>query len=168
MSAGLANGFADADLSPIDIVEDLAALKSWDVDRLDEDQIEMAVSGIWGDYSLALAWFDSEEILRMVCTFELSAPEERRGEMLRAVEAANDRLWIGGFNLWADQNVIAFRYGLVLNGGACATAEQVEAMLHGAVENCERYHPVFHMVAHQGASTETALGTALLEAAGQA
>ena len=168
MSADVANSLAETDFSPIDIVEDLAVLRSWDVDRLDEDQIAMTVDGGWAAYSLSLAWFEPEEILRMVCTFEMDTPVERRPELLRAIEAANDRLWIGGFNHWADQQLIAFRYGLALNGAASATSEQVDAMLRGAVESCERFYPVFHMVSEQGSGTETALGTALLEAAGHA
>ncbi len=168
MSTSAANEMVDLELSPIDLVEDIAALRSWDVDRLDEDQIAMAVEGQWTTYSLSLAWFDPEEILRMACTFELNAPKGREIELLKALEAANDRLWIGGFNHWADQNLIAFRYGLALHGGAGATSEQIEAMLRGAVESCERFFPVFHLVAHQGATSELALGTAWLEAAGQA
>ena len=168
MSAGIEDLATEHELSPIDLVEDLAALRSWEFDRQDEDQIVMAVDGGWTSYSLSLAWFDPEENLRMVCVFELNAPEERRAELLRAIEAANDRLWIGGFNYWAEQNLVAFRYGLALNGAAGATSEQVDAMLRGAVENCERFYPVFHMVAHQNASAETAIGTALLEAAGEA
>lgn len=168
MSTSAANDMIELDPSPIDLVEDLAALRSWDVDRLDEDQIAMAVEGQWTTYSLSLVWFDPEEILRMACTYELQAPEDRRSELLKAIEAANDRLWIGGFNYWSEQNLIAFRYGLALHGGATTTPEQVDAMLRGAMDSCERFFPVFHLVAHQNATAEMALGTAWLEAAGHA
>ena len=161
--------FVEFDQSPIDIVEDLAEMRRWDVDRLGEDQIAMAVEGAWRTYSLSLAWYDPDETLRMVCTYEMTPPEHRLAELYRAIEAANDRLWIGGFNLWRDQGLMAFRYGLSLRGGAAATFEQVDTMLHGAVENCERFYPAFQLVACEDHVTvEAAMDAALLEAAGRA
>ncbi|MEO1331139.1 MAG: YbjN domain-containing protein [Pseudomonadota bacterium] len=154
--------------SPIDLVEDLAEMRSWDVDRLGEDQIAMAVEGAWKTYSLSLAWYEPGETLRMVCTYPMQCAEARTGELLKAVDAANDRSWLGGFNFWKDQELMAYRYGLTLSGGAAATHEQVEHILHEAVENCERYYPAFQLVAHQGATVETALAAALLEFAGRA
>lgn len=156
------------DPSPIDLVQDLAELRSWDIDRLGDDQIAMAVDGAWRVYSLSLAWYEPEETLRMVCTFDLEVGETATSELLKTVEAANDRLWLGCFNLWREQGLMAYRYGLTLRGGASVTSEQVDAMLHGAVENCERFYPAFHLVAHEGVGTEDALGAALLEAAGRA
>lgn len=156
------------DPSPIDIVEDIAELRAWDVDRLGDDQIAMAVVGSWAAYSLSLAWFDPDEMLRMVCTYEIDAPEESLPELHKAIEAANDRLWLGGFNLWQKQGLIAYRYGLTLRGGASATSEQVDAMMRSAIDNCERYFPAFQLIAQDGASAENALAAALLEAAGRA
>ncbi|MCI4660249.1 MAG: YbjN domain-containing protein [Neomegalonema sp.] len=160
--------YAAYEPSPIDIVEDIAEARSWDVDRLGDDQIAMAAEGAWRTYSLSLAWFDPSETLRMVCTFEIAPPEDRLAELYKVIEAVNDRLWDGGFNLWRDQGLMAFRYGLPLHGGAGATPEQVDAMLKGAVENCECYFPAFYLVAYEGATAEEAMAAALLEAAGSA
>lgn len=161
--------FVDLDQSPIDIVEDLAEMRRWDVDRLAEDQIAMAVEGAWRTYSLSLAWYDPDEVLRMVCTYEMDVPKDRLPIVYEAIENANDRLWCGGFNLWKDQGLMVYRYGLSLRGGAPATFEQVDAMLHGAVENCERFYPAFQLVAFdEDATVESAMQGALLEAAGRA
>lgn len=164
----LTREFVEYDPSPIDIVEDLAELRSWDVDRLGEDQIAMAAEGAWRTYSLSLAWCEPDQTLRMVCTYDMGVASDRYGTLYEAIEAANDRIWMGGFNLWKEQGLMAFRYGLTLHGGAAATAEQVDAMLRCAVENCERYYPVFQLVANEGATTESAMAAALLEAAGRA
>lgn len=157
----------EPDPSPIDLVEDLAELKRWDVDRLGDDQIAMAAVGAWRTYSISLAWCDFDETLRMVCTFDVEPQADREQELYRAIEAANDRIWIGGFNYWRDQSLMAYRYGLTLRGGASATSEQVDAMLRAAIENCERYFPAFDLVG-AGATTESAMETALLEVAGRA
>lgn len=159
---------ADYASSPIDLVEDLAELRSWDVDRLGDDQIAMAVEGAWRTYSLSLAWYEPGETLRMVCTYPMTCAPERLPEMLKLIDAANDRSWLGSFNFWADQNLMAYRYGLTLSGGAVATHEQVEHILHEAVESCERYYPAYLLVAEQGQDVETALAAALLEHLGRA
>ncbi|MEM9096724.1 MAG: YbjN domain-containing protein [Pseudomonadota bacterium] len=156
------------DQSPIDIVEDLAELRRWDVDRLGDDQIAMAIEGAWRTYSLSLAWFDPDETLRMVCTYDFSPSEEHLPELYKTVDAANDRIWIGGFNLWREHDLIAYRYGLTLSGGAGSTMEQVDQMLRSAVENCERFYPAFSLVGHEGATSESALAAALLESQGTA
>lgn len=160
--------FVEYELSPIDIVEDLAERRSWDVDRLGEDQIAMAVEGAWRTYSLSLAWYEPDETLRMVCTFELQCDDESLDDLHAAIEAANDRIWMGAFNIWRAQGLMAFRYGLSLRGGAAATPEQVDSMLKCAVENCERFLPAFQLVAQEGAGVEHAMAAALLEAAGRA
>lgn len=158
----------DFDPSPIDLIEDCAERYCWDVDRMGEDQIAMAVDGAWRSYSISLAWFEPDETLRMVCTYDQDVEADNLNELYRTIEAANDRLWTGSFNYWREQRLIAFRYGLNLRGGAAATFEQMEAMLRAAVESSERYCPVFQLVAMDGATTEGAMRAALLEAAGRA
>ncbi len=164
----VARDVADYGGSPIDLVEDLAELRRWDVDRLGEDQIAMAVEGAWRTYSLSLAWYEPGETLRMVCTYPMQCDEDRLDVLLKAVDSANDRSWLGGFNYWKDQDLMAYRYGLTLSGGAIATHEQVEHILHEAVESCERYFPAFELVARDGATVEAAMAAALLEFAGRA
>src|SRR5699024_10460775 len=67
----------DDDIHPIDIVETLALHHDWDFDRLADDQIAMAVEGQWRSYSLTLAWSAREEVLRLICSFDLDLPEEK-------------------------------------------------------------------------------------------
>ena len=52
------------DIHPIDIVETLAERHDWDFDRVTDDQIAMAIEGVWRTYSLTLAWSAHDETLR--------------------------------------------------------------------------------------------------------
>ena len=54
----------DDDLHPIDLVETLASDHQWEFDRVTDNQIAMAVEGMWRTYSLTLAWSPSDETLR--------------------------------------------------------------------------------------------------------
>lgn len=156
------------DLHPIDIVETLAEHRDWDFDRVAEDQIAMAVEGAWRSYSLSLAWSGHEEVLRLICTFDMDPPEDRVPELLVLMDRANDRLWTGTFTLWPEQKMMIYRYGLTLCGGASATAAQIDYMLRGAVSCCERFYPAFQLVCWDDTPAEEALGIAISEAYGRA
>ncbi|MEM7270463.1 MAG: YbjN domain-containing protein, partial [Pseudomonadota bacterium] len=101
---------------PIDIVETLAERREWDFDRVADDQIAMAVEGSWQTYSLSLAWSAHDETLRLICTFEMQPPEEKLGELAVLLDKANDLIWTGCFNIWPEQGLMVFRYGLTLAG----------------------------------------------------
>lgn len=160
--------FPTADVHPIDIVESLAEQSDWDFDRVGEDQIAMAIEGGWRTYSLTLCWSDYDDMLRLVCTFELAPPEERVDVFHALLNIANDRVWGGSFSLWREQGLVAYRGGLSLAGGASATPEQVEAMVIAAVALSERFYPAFQLVSWSTETPEEAARVAIEEAYGTA
>lgn len=160
--------FQSVEIHPIDIVESLAASSDWEFDRIGEDQIAMAIEGAWRIYSVNLAWSERDDMLRLVCSFELTPPEERMSEMLELINLTNDQVWCGSFTLWPDHKMMAFRYGLTLAGGATATPEQVEAMVLTAIGYSERFYPAFQLVGWSNHSPSEALNVAIDEAYGTA
>jgi len=160
--------FQNTDIHPIDIVETLCEQSAWDFDRVGENQIAMAIEGRWRTYSLTLAWSGHDDMLRLVCTLEMTPPEERIGAFMQLLNLANDRIWGGSFTLWHEQGLLAFRYALTLAGGATATPEQIEAMLHNAVGLAERFYPAFQLVGWSTESPEAAIRVALEDAFGTA
>lgn len=160
--------FITEDLHPIDIVETLAERRDWDFDRVAEDQIAMAVEGAWRTYSLSLAWSAHDETLRLICTFEMDPPEERRAELALLLDKANDLIWTGCFNLWPEQGLMVFRYGLTLAGAAAPTAAQIDTILRNAVVAAERFYPAFQLVAWGDDTAEEALAIAMSESVGRA
>ncbi len=156
------------DIHPIDIVEDIASYNSWDFDRISDEQIAMAIEGIWRTYSLSLAWSGFDETLRLICTFDMDPPEARLPELFEALDLANDRSWTGAFTLWQDQKLMVYRYGLNLAGGATASPEQIATMVQAAVEACERYYPAFQLVCWGDENPKQAMDVALMEAFGRA
>jgi hypothetical protein len=160
--------FISEDLHPIDIVESLATHRDWDFDRIGEDQIAMAIEGSWTTYSISLNWSGYDETLRLICTFDLDAPDARVGALAQAQDMANDLCWTGGFVRWPAQKLMVYRYALTLAGGAVATAGQISAMLTAAVEACERFHPAFQLVAFGETPPKEAIDVAIAEAYGRA
>lgn len=156
------------ELHPIDIVETLAEERSWDFDRIADDQIAMAIEGSWRTYSVTLAWSANDETLRLICAFDMAPPVRRLSALHTVMCLANDRCWSGAFVLWRDQKLMGYRYSLNLAGGAQATSAQINDMVRAAVNACERFYPAFQLVAWDGATPEKALGIAMTEAYGRA
>lgn len=156
------------EIHPIDIVESLAEERSWDFDRIADDQIAMAIEGSWRTYSVTLAWCAQDESLRLICAFDMAPPAKRLGALYKTMALANDKCWTGAFTLWTDQKMMAYRYCLNLSGGATASSAQINDMVRDAVMAAERFYPAFQLVAWGGETPEKALGIAMTEAYGRA
>ena len=164
----LSEQYLEEDLHPIDIVEHIAEHHEWDFDRMDDDQIAMAVEGQWRTYSLTLAWSGYDETLRMVCTFEMEPPEEKMPGLYELINNINDQCWAGAFTYWAEPKLMVYRYGLVLSGGQIATPDQIDTMINAAVLSAERYYPAMQLLIWGDRTPEEAMQAAIAEAYGRA
>lgn len=156
------------DLHPIDIVEHIAVDHDWDFDRIGDDQIAMAVEGQWRTYSLTLSWSGYDETLRLICTFEMAPPEAKLPVLYEILNDVNAECWAGAYSWWNEQNLMVYRYGLVLTGGQIACPEQIDTMLKAAVMSAERYYPAFQLAIWGERSAREAMQVAIAEAFGRA
>ena len=152
---------------PLDVVERLAALRDWIFDRAETDEMSVSVSGRWTDYHIAFTWIEDVEAVHVACAFDLKVPERRRTEVLQLIGLVNEQMWVGHYDMWSAENVVMFRHALLLNGSV-ATSAQCEAMLHAALEACERYYQAFQFVVWAGKQSREALVSTMFETEGQA
>lgn len=164
----LSEQYLEEDIHPIDIVEHIAEHHEWDFDRMGDDQIAMAVAGQWRTYSLTLAWSGFDETLRMVCTFEMEPPEEKKAALYELLNQVNDQCWAGAFTYWGEPKLMVYRYGLVLAGGQVASAEQIDTMINAAVLSAERYYPAMQLLIWGDKTPQEAMQAAIAEAYGRA
>ena len=125
--------YVDDAIHPIDMVETLAAHHAWEFDRVADDQIAMAVQGLWRNYSVTLAWSGVDETLRLICTFEMEPPANRMGQLYDVLNRCNDMVWTGAFTYWEEQKLMVWRYGLLLSGGQYANPDQIDKLISSAV-----------------------------------
>ena len=164
----LSEQYFEDDLHPIDIVEHLAAHHEWDFDRISDEQIAMAVEGQWRTYSITLAWSAMDETLRLICTFEMEPPEAKLPGLYELLNSVNDQSWAGAFSYWAEQQLMVYRYGLVLAGGQEASDEQIDTLISAAVMSAERYYPAMQLLVWGDRKPKDALQVAIAEAYGHA
>lgn len=153
---------------PLDVLERLVASQDWAFDREDEDELCVTVGGSWAEYHIAFTWVEEVESLHVACGFDLRAPPRRRAEVMNLISLVNEQLWLGHFDFWSSENVVMYRHGLLLAGGAEPTASQCEALLRAALEACERYYQAFQFVLWAGKPAREALDAVLFETRGEA
>jgi hypothetical protein len=98
----------------------------------------------------------------------MRVPKRRRGPLYELLALANERLWLGHFDLAAGEASPAFRYAVLLRGIGMASAEQVEDLVDIALSECERFYPAFQLVIWGGKPAEEAMTTAMIEPIGEA
>ena len=153
---------------PLDVVERCAALGGWRFNRAGADEISVSAAGRWTEYRMSFSWLEEVEAVHVACAFDLSVPERKRAAILELVSLANERLWVGHFDLWPGENAVMFRHALLLAGGAEPNGRQCEILLRSAVEACDRYYQAFQFVLWADRTPREAMEGALFETVGEA
>lgn len=153
--------------NPVDIVEQVASTNDWAADRTNEDELTMSIAGTWADYHVSLNWREDLESLHIACAFDFKVPENRLAEVYRLIANINEQMWLGHFDIWANEGLVMFRHGLMLHGTS-ATPSQCEALLRAGLEACERYYQAFQFVVWAGKDSRHALASAMFETEGRA
>jgi len=152
---------------PIDILEHTVEENGWPFERSGKDELNLSVNGRWCDHHFCFTWRDDLQSLHLSSAFDMRVDGARRTEIAKLLMHVNSKLWIGHFDLMADENCLVFRHAMIFPD-ASASPAQCESLLHLAVESCEHYYPAFQFVLWGGKSAEEAVAAALLECQGQA
>ena len=153
--------------SPIDLIEQIATAQDWSYERSSVDELTLTVPGTWSDYHVSINWRDDLEALHVASAFDCKVPDARLNEIYRLIAQINEQLWIGHFDLWLHDGLLMYRHGLLLNDAA-ATPRQCEALIHSALEACERYYQAFQFVVWAGKEAREALTSTMFQTEGQA
>ena len=151
--------------NPIDLVEEIVSANDWAHDWASEEELVVEISGRWCDYRLYFVWQEEICAMHFSCGFDMKVTKARRGAVYELLALANEKLWLGHFDLSAEDNSPAFRHALLL---AAATVEQVEDLVDIALSECERFYPAFQFVVWGGKSPAQAIASAMIDPVGEA
>jgi hypothetical protein len=152
----------DSTANPLDLLEQIVAANDWPFDRRSDDAMAVEVPGKWCDYTLHFSWCGE------IGAFDLKVPPARRTQVHELLALANEKLWLGHFGVWTEENTPVFRHSVLLRGAGGLSVEALEDMVDIAVTECERFFPAFQFVLWGGKSPAEALAAAMLECAGEA
>ena len=77
--------------------------------------------------------------------------------LLETINLANNKVWNGSFVFAQKQQLMMFRYGVNLTGGARVTANQIDSIVENAIAACEQFYPSFQLTCWGNESPEDSL-----------
>jgi hypothetical protein len=154
--------------NPLDLVEQVAIANDWSFQRQTEDELAAEISGHRCQYRMWNCWHPELGVLHLSCAHEMKVPAGKRAQIYTLLALANEKLWLGHFDLWSEENLPVFRHALLLREGVGVSSELLEDLVDIAVTECERFYPAFQFVIWGGKSATEALTAAMLETEGEA
>ncbi|MEI6419480.1 MAG: YbjN domain-containing protein [Sphingomonadales bacterium] len=167
----LETDYAAEEAAPIDMLEHVFDTNGWAFERHGNEEITTSVKGGWANYELRALWRDEEQVLQIIARADLAASDARRAAAYEALGLINEQLWMGHFELWSADGSILFRHATLLplqEGGAGLSIDQAEVLVDAAVDEFERFYPVFQLVLFGDLAPADALAAALIETVGEA
>lgn len=113
-------------------------------------------------------WRPDDEVLQFLAFPDIKVSAEKRATIYEALGLINEQLWLGHFELWSGSGLIVFRHAAMIGPADQLSFEQAEAIAEAAMEECERFYPVFQFVLWGGKSPSEAISAALIDTAGEA
>jgi hypothetical protein len=127
-------------------------------------------SGSWAQYELRGVWRTEDQVLQFLAFPDIKVNVEKRQAIYEALGLINEQLWLGHFEMWSGSGILVFRHATILDtrDSDGLSLEQAEAIVEAAMEECERFYPVFQFVLWGGKSPGEAIAAALIDTHGEA
>lgn len=158
---------------PLDLIEQIVSAHEWPYDRQSEQELTVFVAGNWAEYNLHFAWngprsADDFGGLQVVSAFEGRVPKGSLAPVYELLAKINSQLWLGHFDLVAEEGLLMYRHGVLMGEGQIATAHECENLIEIAITECERFFPAFQFVLWGGKTPAEAMEAAMFETVGEA
>ncbi len=152
---------------PIEMLASFCEAHGWPHDCTGDEEVSAQVDGSWGQYELRGIWRDEDGVLQLLLLPQIVVPDDQRPAMWETISLINEQLWMGHFELWSSSGIIAFRNPALI-GEDGVSLSTLELVVHTAIEECERFYPVFQFVLWGGKTPQEAIAAALIETRGEA
>jgi hypothetical protein len=155
---------------PIDTLAHCFAAFGWQADRQGEDELVASVQGSWATYEMRAVCRDEDKVLQFLAFPDIRVGPEQRAAIYETIGLVNEQLWVGHFELWNGTGLIVYRHAVLLDAASELTMslDQAETVIETALEECERFYPVFQFVLWGGKSPQEAIAASMIETAGEA
>lgn len=154
--------------NPLDLVEQIATHQEWAFQRQSEDELAAELSGGWCQYRLWFSWQPEVGVMHLSCALDMKVPAKKQSTIYHMLGLANEKLWLGHFDLWSDEQLIVFRHAVLVRDGNSVGVDTIEDLLEIATGECERFYPAFQFSIWGGKAPHEALSAAMLETEGEA
>ena len=154
--------------APIEMFEQYFEARGWPCERVAEGELLGSAGGSWSQYELRTVWRPDDNVLQFLAFPDVKVAPEKRSAVYEALGLINEQMWLGHFELWSGAGIIAFRHAHLVDPGGTVTLHEAETISEAALEECERFYPVFQFVLWGGKSPSEAISAALIDTHGEA
>jgi hypothetical protein len=156
--------------APIDLLESWYAAHGWSHERLSDEEIVATAQGSWGQYELRGIWREDDGVLQFLAFPDVKVTDAQFSPIYETIGLINEQLWLGHFELWANPGVIVFRHAALLDADedSALSLDQAEVLVEAAMDELDRFYPVFQFVLWGGKSPKEAIAAAMVETQGEA
>ena len=155
-------------LDPLDVVEHVLNAENLDFDRTEDGDLAFSISGDWKEYELWFAWRPEADCLQLCLSLDLRAAKPMRTNACELISLINQRVWLGHYEVWAEDGEVVYRHAMSLPTGERPTLAQAASMIDAAVEAADRFFPAFDFLLMGSKSPEEAMAACMFETVGQA
>ena len=154
-------------IDPLDVVEHVLTAENLEFDRTEDGDLAFALAGDWKDYELWFAWRPEADCLQLCLSLDVRATKKNRAHSYELVSLINQRVWLGHFEIWAEEGEIVFRHAMALPTGERPTLAQAASMIDAAVEAGDRFYPAFDFML-KGKNPSDAMAACMFDTVGHA
>jgi hypothetical protein len=140
----------EQEAEPIDMLAAYFEAHEWPFEHVGEDEIVARHRGSWTEYE------------------DIRVADDKRIAICETIALINEQLWLGHFELWSATSTLLFRHGALLGPSGSLTLDQAQLLVESAIDECERFYPVFQFVLWGGKSPAEAMAASLIETHGEA
>lgn len=155
-------------VNPLDTLELMVSHNEWPYERLGDEEIVAAITGEWCDFHMRYLWLDDQNILQCAGQMDVRVQSKKRTDILELITTLNERIDLGHFSVWSDDDSIMFRHAIMLPTNAADVTAACEMTTRAIIAEIDRYFPVFQFVIWGGKSADDAIEAAMLETVGNA
>ncbi len=143
--------------NPLDVAEEVLTRQNWPFERISEADIGFEFVGSYTDIKAWIGFNGESHSMILACGFETRVPERLKDKVRELLAIANEKVWIGLFEMSSVDNLVCYRYGMLLAEDNKVTPRQMETIMLQAYAECERFYPALQSVVWAGSTPGEAL-----------
>jgi hypothetical protein len=154
--------------SLIDIAEEFATKSNLSYSRIDNDEIYLVLQGRKAEYNLTVILKREYDVAYFSCDLDIEVSRRKYSSVTDAVVKANERIWIGHFDIVSDVNRIVYSIAIPFVSFFIADETIVESTISMIISECDRFYYYFLISIANNKASNLSIDALLLESAGEA
>ncbi len=153
---------------PVDMLAAFFEARGWTIESQGEEEISATIRGSWTSYQLRAIWRPDDHVLQLLLLPEMRVPSDKQPAIYETLALINEQLWLGHFDFWSNSSMLLFRHAFIIGQSGMLGLDQAQAIVDLAIEEWERFYPVFQFVLWGDKSPRDAIDSAMIDTLGEA